>query len=87
MVCSGPQWSPGAVAALQAAVERLGKAHDFRELAAGRQETMEPFRMSHGTTEMAGIGSLSDFSDGKTQQEFEEMLYEMHCKALWKLDF
>ena len=30
-----------AVAALQAAVERLGRAHDFRALAEGRQEKGE----------------------------------------------
>ena len=32
-----------AVAALHAAVERLGRAHDFRELTEGRQETGEDF--------------------------------------------
>lgn len=32
--------SQDAIAALQAAVERLGKAHDFRELTAGRQECL-----------------------------------------------
>lgn len=54
----------GAVAALQAAVERLGKAHDFRELAAGRQEPNEFRRYDR------------DGSDSKTQQEWckKEML-------------
>ena len=46
---------PDAVAALEAAVERLGKAHDFRALTSGRQEI-------YGDLRFGNIKTFNDFS-------------------------